>query len=100
MKAPQAGQQLHPTIITSEGFAVVSDTEQEVTYPHPFLALPSMESVVVPASAVEVDTARTPDVVRSKSNAQITTLRKPLGDDLDNRRLQVETPLLILSCIF
>ena len=28
-------------MITSEGCDVVNDTEQEVTYPHPFLALPS-----------------------------------------------------------
>ncbi len=37
------GQQSHPTMMTSEGCAVVSETEHEVTYPHPFLALPSSD---------------------------------------------------------
>jgi hypothetical protein len=42
-KDPPTGQQLHPTTITSEGFSVDRVTEQEPTYPHPFLALPSRE---------------------------------------------------------
>jgi hypothetical protein len=45
-KDPPAGQQSHPTIMTSEGFAVVRVTEQEVTYPHPFFALPSSDGGV------------------------------------------------------
>lgn len=87
VNAPQAGQQLHPTMITSEGFAVVRDTEQEVTYPHPFFALPSSESVVVPASAVMVETARIPEAVRRKSNARTTTLRMPRDNGLDTGHL-------------
>jgi hypothetical protein len=53
-KDPPAGQQSHPTIMTSEGFAVVRVTEQEVTYPHPFLALPSSDIVeAAPTAARE-----------------------------------------------
>jgi len=37
------GRQSQPTMITSEAWAVVSDTEHVVTYPHPFLALPSSD---------------------------------------------------------
>jgi hypothetical protein len=40
-------KQSQPTIITS-GFVVVSDTEQDVTYPHEFFALPSSDGRPVP----------------------------------------------------
>jgi hypothetical protein len=54
-KDPPEGQQLQPTITRSDGFVVVSDTEQEVTYPHPFLALPSSDSGAVDVELDEVE---------------------------------------------
>ena len=44
-------KQSQPTTITSEGFAVVSDTEQVLTYPHPVPALPSRFACDVEAAA-------------------------------------------------
>src|ERR1022692_2395463 len=60
VKAAPFGQQSQPTTITSEDCVVVNDTEQEVTYPHPFWLLPSsaVEEVVAeacPAKKAKID---------------------------------------------
>jgi hypothetical protein len=99
VKAPQAGQQLHPTIITSEGFAVVRDTEQEVTYPHPFFALPSSEGglveVVVDEVVVDVELVDEVDDGAGCTASVITP--KSLPWEVPNETVVEESGLEVIS---
>ena len=53
--AAPAGQQSHPTTMTSEDCDVDRDRVQAVTYPHPALALPSTDGGVTAVVVEDVD---------------------------------------------
>ena len=60
-------KQSQPTMITSEGFVVVSDTEQEVTYPHPDSALPSRVAWDVAAATGTIPPPITAEITKRRA---------------------------------
>jgi hypothetical protein len=54
-------------MITSEGFVVVSDTEQEVAYPHPALALPSRAARDVEAATGPIPPPITAEITKRRA---------------------------------
>jgi hypothetical protein len=62
-------QQSHATIMMSECWVVVSDTEHEVTYPQPLLALPSI-AIVGAALVVARDATNAPEMNSATRNKE------------------------------
>jgi len=68
------GQQSHATTMMSECWVVVSDTEHEVTYPQPLLALPSSEIVGLPPVVAREDT-NAPEMNSATTKKEIPRFR-------------------------
>jgi hypothetical protein len=68
-------RQSQPTMITSEGFVVDSDTEQEVAYPHPASALPSRVGCGVAPTTGPIPAPITAEITKRRATPNERILR-------------------------